>query len=221
MRGTGLSTPRPPSHGPSSLPCCRPPGQGTWFPVDMLWAERKGLMKGICGKHHTAAAAGCPQCGNCSSFREQNAQRGQAGVCCRPRLSQTWDRSLSKRRSLGRSPSPLHQPFRAYSMVVDAFCPKAFCSSFLKLPRGPPLSSPGMVSQLLSNLHLQVEPPSLIPALVSSPSSKFSLPSNSQASDMGEGNPPFLKQPEKDHNSSLCSISDSASNRGHSAGQQR
>lgn len=194
MRGTGLSTPRHPSHGPSSLPCCRPPGRGTWLPVDMLWAERKGLMKGILWEAPHRCRSTVLSDWHCSSFREQKAQRGQAGVCRRPRLSQTWDRSWSERLSLGRSPSPLNQPSRARSMMGNAFWPKAFCSSFLRLPRGPPLSSLGMVSQLLSKLHLQVEPPSLIPALVSSPSSKFSLPRNSQASDMGEGNPPLLKQ---------------------------
>lgn len=181
LRGTGLSTPRPPSHGPSSLPCHRPPGRGTWLPVDMLWAERKGLMKGILWEAPHRCRSTVPSEWHCSSFREQKAQKGQAAVCRRPRLSQTWGGSLSERLSLGRSrsPSPLHQPSRAHSETAEAFCPKAFCSSFLRLPRGPPLSSLGMVSQLLSKRHLQVEPPSLIPALVSSPSSKFSLPSNS------------------------------------------
>ena len=157
---------------------------------------------------------------HCSSFREQKAQRGQAGVCRRPRLSQTWDRSWSERLSLGRSPSPLNQPSRAHSMMGNAFWPKAFCSSFLRLPWGPPLSSLGMVSQLLSKLHLQVEPPSFIPALVLPQAPNSPCQVTHRHLTWGKGIHPCLN---KDHNSPLCSISDCASNiyRGHSAGQQR
>lgn len=139
MRGTGLSTPRPPSHGPSSLPCRRPPGRGTWLPVDMLWAERKGLMKGILWEAPHRCRSTVPSVWHCSSFREQKAQSGQAGVCRRPRLSQTWGRSLSERLSLGRSPSPLHQPSRAHSKMADAFCPYGL---LLILPKTPSGTSP-------------------------------------------------------------------------------
>jgi hypothetical protein len=74
----------------------------TWLPVDMLWAESKGLMKGILWEASHFWRSTLASLWHCSSFREQNAQRGQAAVCRLPRLSHTWDRSLSERLSPGR-----------------------------------------------------------------------------------------------------------------------
>lgn len=86
-----------------SSPANRPlSGILAWLPVDMLWAESKGLMKGILWEASHFWRSTLASLWHCSSFREQNAQRGQAAVCRLPRLSHTWDRSLSERLSPGR-----------------------------------------------------------------------------------------------------------------------
>lgn len=107
--------------------------------------------------------------------------------------------------------------------TVDVFALGPFARLPPHPPRispGPPLSSFWMVIQLLGNLHLQVAPTSLLPALISPPWSKFSSPSNSQASNMGDGNHPCLSNPQG-INSPLDFVNDCANIcRGDSADQQ-
>lgn len=139
-----------PSHRPSSWPSCGPSSGGTRLPVEMLWAESKGLMKGILWEASHRWRSTLASLWHCSSFREQKAQRGQAAVCRRPRLSQTWEGSLSKSLSLGRLFSPSHQTSRA---DFDVFPPLGLLlgspplSCFLRIPRGTSSRLSVMVSQ--------------------------------------------------------------------------
>lgn len=89
-------------------------------------------MKGILWEASQCWRSTLASLWHCSSFREQNAQRGQAAVCLRPRLSQTWDRSLSERLSFGRRSFPLLQTSRACCTVFDAFDLRPF--AFLPSP---------------------------------------------------------------------------------------
>jgi hypothetical protein len=128
----------------------------------MLWAVSKGLTKGVLWK-----GSHCRRCKllsdwHCSSFREQKAQRGQVDVCRRPRLSQTWGRSVDERLRLGLhslafSPSP--QPSRVACQDV---CVLRLFPSFSSCPLPPralqdltlTISSPLPCMVFLGNLHL-------------------------------------------------------------------
>lgn len=73
---------------------------GTWVPMDMLWAMSKGLMKGVLWELSHSCRCRMASEWHCSSFREQKSQRSQVAECRRPRLSQTWGRSVVDRMRL-------------------------------------------------------------------------------------------------------------------------
>lgn len=80
----------------------------TWLPMDILWDESKGLMKGVLWELSQCCRCRLASEWHCSSFREQKSQRAQGVVCRRPRLSQTWGQSVVERRRL--RPSRPGQP---------------------------------------------------------------------------------------------------------------
>lgn len=134
----------------------------------MLWAESKGLMKGILWEASHLWRSTLASLWHCSSFREQKAQRGQAAVCRRPRLSQTWDRRLNERLSLGRL--SLHPTSRTYCRTVDVFCPKALCQA----PPPPPFwmvgySIPRRSSSTSGNQNIFITSSDLFPKVPNSP----------------------------------------------------
>lgn len=149
-RCTRLSPCRPLFSLPSPAWSLRPPPRqaaplSTWVPMDMLWAMSKGLMKGVlCELSHSCRCRTASEW-HCSSFREQKSQRAQVAVCRRPRLSQTWGRSMVDRLRLRH-----FQPRRAVPeecLRIKAL-PKA---SLAFLPAPSPKAPPG---PLLSALTL-------------------------------------------------------------------